>query len=231
MLALWFYLCWVIAFVLEGLLAQTLPTRDLSSPLDNRIPLVPQFVWFYVLCYVFPLVPILMTRNWHRFNIALLSIAFCTLIGFIGHIGVPIAFPKLQPAGDSFSEQLVRYIHLRDFQPGAQNFPSLHVAITWIVFLASLRQGRSKFLEGLVLAAGLLIIASTLLIKQHLFIDLIGGTALGFLVWWAVERTYGGFVADSDPPLIALRSSVVKLAPALMTCLVILLTVTGVQLI
>ncbi|HLE31729.1 MAG TPA: phosphatase PAP2 family protein [Bacteroidota bacterium] len=230
-IALWFYVGWVIVFILEGLLAQTLSTRDLTSSLDRQIPLVPLFVWFYVLCYVFPFILIPMTTNWHRFNIAFLSIALCTLIGFIGHIGLPIAFPKPQPGGNSLSEQLVRYIHSHDFLPGAQNFPSLHVAITWTVFFACLRQGRPKLLEGILLIATLLIIASTVLIKQHLFIDLIGGTAVGFLIWWVTSRTYERLIGDSDQPLNALRFSARKMVPALTACVVVLLIVIGAQLI
>lgn len=228
-IALWFYLGWVIVFVLEGLLAQTLPTRDLTSSLDRTIPVVPQFVWFYVLCYVFPFVIIPLANDWHRFNIALLSIVLCTLVAFVGHVSIPIAFPKPQ-LGDSFSEQLLSYIHSHDFRPGAQNFPSLHVAITWIIYFACLEQGRKKLIEVVLLIIALLIMASTVLIKQHLFIDLIGGTALAFLVWWITKKGYLRVNADSTSPLAALKSAARKMIPLLTMWMAVLAAVIGIQL-
>lgn len=228
-ITLWFYLGWVIIFVLEGLYAQTLPGYDLTSTLDRLIPVLPQFVWFYLLCYVFPLVLIPVTTDWHRFNIALLSVAVCTFLAFIFHIGVPIAFSRPQ-LGDSLSERMLRYLYLHDFKPGAQNFPSLHVAISWIVCFACFKQGRPKFVQYILLIMALLIIASTVFIKQHLLIDLIGGTVLAFVVWKLMDKAYYRLIPDSEAPLTALRLASKRTIPPITICIAFIVVIVGIRL-
>ena len=89
-----FYTVWLLLFILEGMYAATLPTRDLTTWFDTRIPVLPEFVWVYVSCYVFPLVLLVAGSDWHRFNVALAAIALCTLLAFIGHIACPVAFQR-----------------------------------------------------------------------------------------------------------------------------------------
>jgi uncharacterized membrane protein YhaH (DUF805 family) len=106
-----FYLVWASVFILEGLYANSLPTSDLTSSIDKRIPLLPGFVWFYILCYILPLVPLFFVQDWHRFNLALIAFAMCTFVAFIGHLLLPIAFPR-QQLGASISENLLKFIYL-----------------------------------------------------------------------------------------------------------------------
>jgi membrane-associated phospholipid phosphatase len=224
-----FYVVWVIVFVAEGFLAVTLPTRDLTSWIDRQIPVVPQFVWFYILCYVFPFVPVAVTKNWHRFNIALISVGLCTLIAFIGHVGIPVAFPRPQ-LGTGISDRVLRCIYENDFRPGAQNLPSLHVAIAWIIYFACRRQGLHRILEQAMMLTACLISMSTVLIKQHLVVDFVGGIFLGFTVWYLVDRFYALHVAAEENPSAALRRMTKKCLPAFVSTSAILIGVIGCRL-
>jgi membrane-associated phospholipid phosphatase len=220
---------WVIVFIGEGLFAVTLPTHNLTSWIDSQIPVVPQFVWFYVLCYVFPLLPIAITHDWHRVNIALMSVALCTLIAFIGHLSIPVAFVR-PDLGTGISDRMVRLIYENDFRPGAQNFPSLHVAIAWTIYFTCRGQSLSRLRENAILTLASFIIASTVLIKQHLVIDLVGGTVLGFAVWYGVKRFYLAHIRTGDDPLEALGRMAKDCLPTYLSVGVVLLGIAGYQL-
>jgi membrane-associated phospholipid phosphatase len=55
-----------------------------------------------------------------------------------------------------------------------------------------------------MLTAGLISI-STVLIKQHLVIDLLGGLILGFATWRIVARIYASSNSAEENPLIAIQ--------------------------
>jgi membrane-associated phospholipid phosphatase len=228
-IALLFYLVWASVFILEGLYANTLPTTDLTSSIDKQIPLLPGFVWFYVLCYIFPLVPLMVVRNWHRFNLALISFAMCTFVAFIGHLLIPIAFPRPQ-LGVSISDNFVQYIYRNDFRPGAQNFPSLHVVFAWLIYLSCKNQGLRKIYEWLILLFSVLIILSTILIKQHLFIDVVGGTLLAFSIWFILQRYYSIHIANKEDPRLALKSITKRILPFFYYCGIVLVVIISIQL-
>jgi membrane-associated phospholipid phosphatase len=223
-IGLLFYVAWVAVFILEGFYATILPTSDPTIWIDRQIPVVPQFVWVYVSCYIFPFVLLVITSNWHRFNLALLAILLCTLVAFIGHLAYPVAFER-PILGSSLSARLLEFIYANDFKPGAQNFPSLHVAIAWIVAFASRGQGLRKIAEHGILLYALLIIASTVLIKQHLVLDLLGGTFLAFIVWPLLKGSYDRSIPAGQEPLGALFSMLRTLTPLLVVCGLSLLVV------
>lgn len=74
------YFIWFIFFEAVGQYASILPTRDFTSYMDRQIPFIPEFVWPYVLCYVFPFLPLFIIKDWHRFNRALLSSNSCKFL-------------------------------------------------------------------------------------------------------------------------------------------------------
>ena len=70
-ISLFFYLAWIVLFIIEGAYAATLPVRDLTTAIDAAVPVVPEFVWIYVSCYVFPFTLVMVCNDWHRLNVAL----------------------------------------------------------------------------------------------------------------------------------------------------------------
>lgn len=223
-----FYVGWVTVFVIEGFYAVTLPTTDITLWIDRKIPVISGFVWVYVSCYLFPWILLAVTSNWHRFNLALLAILSCTLIAFIGHLAIPVAFTR-PPLGPSLSDRFVAFIYENDFKPGAQNFPSLHVAIAWIVAFSSRGHRLGTPAELGILLYAMLIMASTLFIKQHLVLDLVGGTVLAFSVWPLVKRRYNRAIPDGQEPLGALSLAVQYFLPPLLFLVLCLAGVIVVQ--
>jgi membrane-associated phospholipid phosphatase len=194
------YLMWVLCYELVGHLAARLPAYDLTSQWDRAIPLWPPAVWAYESCYLLPFVPVLLARNWHRINIWLLACLLANLSAFVVYFALPVAFPR--PAlGDSLAEQVIAWEYAIDFKPGANNLPSMHVALSWLAVFACARQGRSPWLVGGLGLLAALISLSTLFVKQHLVWDVVTGVLWALVSWWVAGAWYGRRRQEQLSPL------------------------------
>ncbi|HOX47193.1 MAG TPA: phosphatase PAP2 family protein [Myxococcota bacterium] len=197
------YAAWIATFELVGWTAAALPSRDPSLPLDAAIPLVPEAVWVYQLCYLFPWLPLLVARDFHRLNRAILAILLASAAAYSAYLLLPLAFPR--PAlGVTLSERLLALEYAADFTPGANKAPSLHVAFAWIVFLACRGHGRSRLMEWSIGALAGAISLSTLLVKQHVLLDVLAGAVWAFASWTAAGRLLPRASRGEPEPLQAL---------------------------
>jgi len=187
--SLFVYGIWFIFFDGVGRYAATLPTRDITSSIDPHIPLIPEFIWIYILCYIFPFLPLFVIKDWRRFNRALLGIIIANLSAFIVYLIFPVAFPRPE-LGQSPSERLLSFIYIADFCPGANKLPSLHIIFTWIVYLASRRQRLNKFGDSIVFFTAVMITISTLFVKQHIIVDVVAGLFWAFSSWTLAGYIY-----------------------------------------
>lgn len=194
------YLTWIMVFEAVGLYAVALPTRDVTLPLDRHIPLISWFIWPYLLCYIFPFLPLAVVKDWHRFNTAILAVLLANVAAFLVYFLLPIAFPR-PDLGQSISDQVLALQYRYDFQPGANKLPSLHVTFAWVVYLVCRKQGLGRFREGLVFFTALLISVSTLFVKQHILLDVLAGAAWAFAAWFTAGRLYPRLsTLDMAPP-------------------------------
>jgi len=176
------YFIWIIVFEAVGGYASMLPGRDFTTYIDRQIPLIPIFVWPYIMCYVFPFLPLFVVKDWHRFNRALLSIILANLSAFVLYLIIPVSFPRPE-LGQSLSERLLSFIYGVDFHPGANKLPSLHVTFTWIIYLACRGQRLNRFGESIIFFLAVLITFSALFVKQHIILDVVVGIIWGFSAW------------------------------------------------
>ena len=198
------YGVWILAFELVGRYAATLATNDPTSALDKMIPLIPDFIWFYECCYLFPFLPLLVVKDFHRLNITLLSIIMANVIAFIVYIAYPVALPR-PDLGDSLAEVVLGLEHVSGFQPGANKMPSLHVAFGWFVYFTCRGQKVTRFAEVMIFFIAAMITLSTLFLKQHIIVDAVTGVVLA--VWtWALSTYLYPFLTDTQAePTAALR--------------------------
>lgn len=181
------YVAWFVAFMAVGTYACTLPTHDLTSAADRAIPVVPEFIWPYELCYALPIVALFIVRDFRRFDAALAGIAAATATAFVPYLVLPIAFPR-PVLGTTLAERVLALEYAADFSPGANNCPSMHVALSWIMGAAMLGQ-RSRSVDVAVCIVVVSITASTLFVKQHLVLDVGAGIVWGVVAWtWAWRR-------------------------------------------
>ena len=209
------YILWAVAFEAVGYFAARLPTHDPTLPLDTRIPLMQDFIWPYFLCYIFPFLPLFCVRDWHRANTGLLAVIFSSLLAFVIYLAYPVAFQRPE-IGPGLSGKLLSFQYAADFQPGANKLPSLHVAIAWIVYFICHRQGLSPIAKFILFICAAIITISTLLVKQHIMLDVAAGCLLAVLAWVATKYVYSllwdGKRGAPDMFLYALKKFIPALA-------------------
>lgn len=187
------YAIWFGAFEMVGRYAASLTTLDLTGPWDRALPLVPAFVWPYEACYALPILFVLLNKDWHRFNIALLAIAIANVTAFAVYITIPIAFSR-PTLGAGLAERILALEYAADFHPGANKLPSMHVAMALIMICGMWRQAGDRFDLGLC-ALGVVFTIAPVFVKQHLIVDVVVAVPWGLAAYWAASVLYRRFVA------------------------------------
>ena len=167
----------------ETIQAQARAALVIDSALDQAIPFLPWTIWIYFSFFVFigSTVFRVEDRLFWRFIIAS---SLAATIAWTIVLLYPITFDRPDPTliNGELYQRLYTFMHAAD--PSHITFPSLHVAVTWICnFLLWNRTGR-----GLRFTLGVGISLSTLLTKQHLAVDVVGGILLAWFCVWAVSR-------------------------------------------
>lgn len=155
-------------------------------PIDDRIPFIAEFVYFYVLWY-----PLLFAVGlWLIFKdaAAFRRYMWSIIIGFTGSTLFCFLFPNgqnLRPEvipGNSLAAFLVRQIHLADTNTNV--LPSVHVIGSFCVLFAVLDSATvSKFWRACAAILVILINLSTVIIKQHSVLDVYIGIAVSGLLY------------------------------------------------
>ena len=146
-----------------------------TLPIDHVIPLIPEFIIPYMLGYLFVLIPIFLFNHKQDYYRGVFMFIFTLSIAFILFKIFPVHMSKTYALGsDSFS-QLTYFQQKND--TSFNNCPSLHVTLNLYCWgLLLIKFGKKMLWLAWIPAA---IIISTLFVKQHLVIDVVGGILLG----------------------------------------------------
>jgi len=153
---------------------------DASTSMDAATPLIPIFVIFYLLSYIFPLAAFLAANNIKQLK-TIFKIFILQLLTFsIFFTLIPVAIQH-QPilTNDIFSRILILIRTIIDNEWNA--FPSHHVASAFLTFLI-VKEEKKQFIIPVFIAAFLIII-STLFTKQHVILDVIAGLLLSSIFY------------------------------------------------
>lgn len=150
--------------------------------IDHAIPLVPFFIIFYMAGYFFAFVYAFKEKSESRFQLAMSFYFLLLTCSFLIFKFFPVEMQKTYAAGEDLFSYLT-YSQQR-LDTSYNNFPSLHVSINLFTFLLlkNLLTQKLKFVAGIFTFC---IVISTLLVKQHLFIDVVGGLMMGGLTYLA----------------------------------------------
>lgn len=193
----WKYLLWLPLYLLSFLLLERFVTPDhywaTQLPLDGRIPfcevfLIPYCLWYFLLVGTGLW---LLMRDQDTFRRYMWFLALTFFLSALFWIIVPNC-QELRPAVMPRDNWLTRGIALLyKIDTNTNVFPSVHVlgsmGAAWAVWKSPSLRSR-KGLRVLVLLLAVLICISTLFIKQHSVLDVIGALALGLLVGLPVFR-------------------------------------------
>lgn len=177
-------------------LEQTITTEftALNSPIDNLIPFIPIFIIPYLLWFVYVAgSAVYFIFNSQRDFIKLMSFL---IIGMTAYIIICYIFPNglydFRPAelrDDNIINRLVAWLYQTDTSTNV--FPSIHVYNSIGVHVAINKSDKikSRFIKNASFVLCVLICLSTIFLKQHSIIDVVGGCVMGRIVYILIYKT------------------------------------------
>ena len=156
----------------------------LSLSIDTIIPLYPPALIPYLLASVlfvaFPIWASIYSKS-GEFEAYVISILIATIISYIAYIVFPKFVIRPEVAGDDYFSNAMILLYQNDYPNNAA--PSGHTFYTIISFLYIRRWKSRTQLIGIIVV--IVILASTLLTKQHYLLDLVTGLVLSIIAYFA----------------------------------------------
>lgn len=173
-----------IFYWIPPLLTGGVQHRDFSVFVDDSIPFLSFFIIFYVGAYLQWVGSYLFHSARSRGVCTRLAAAdiVTKVVAAVFFVLIPTTMMRPTLDGGVF-DFLVGIIYFLD-EP-VNLFPSLHCAVSWLCFRSAFPIRRTLprgYLLG-QLVFTLLVFASTVFIKQHVFVDIVGGVILAELAW------------------------------------------------
>ena len=163
---------------------------NFMTPLDTAFPFMPEFVWIYQsLLPVIALTMILLVKSKRLFFNTFWACLASTLIIHVFWIFFPSFYPRPELVPEGLSEVLVQFSY--DIDNSSNTFPSGHVAFAWIMFFGVRRSKKAKETLGLrrlYLLWAIGVSLSTLAIKMHYVVDVVGGFAVASFCFFAIRE-------------------------------------------
>jgi membrane-associated phospholipid phosphatase len=160
----------------------------LSLPIDKFIPLYPPALIPYLtgtlLFVAFPIWASFYSKK-NEFEAYIISFFTATIISYIIYLTLPTFVIRPEVHSQDYFSKAIVFLYQNDYPHNAA--PSGHAFYTLISFLYIKRWFPKVQLISLIIA--LLIIASTLLTKQHYVLDVISGLILGVIAYWTGRYT------------------------------------------
>ena len=160
---------------------------DFTMAFDREVPLLPVFVWFYILAFPFWAVGYLLAARrgkdmFYRFVATDLTIHF---ICFICFILIPTTNIRPEIPGNTLSEKILALVYSLDGGNSPSNlFPSIHCYVSWMCWKGVEGSEKvPKWYQRFSLIFAILIIISTQVLKQHYIVDAAAALLLVEFFW------------------------------------------------
>ncbi len=158
---------------------------SVTTGLDALIPVIPAAVTVYVFAYITWLVGYsVIARDGKSLCYEVFSgELIAKLLTMVCFLVIPTIMERPEIPGDDVFSRMLRLIYYLDTPDNL--FPSVHCLENWFVFRGVLRCKKAG--SGWKIAAGVamvLVFASTVLVKQHVVLDIVGAIAIGEVAIW-----------------------------------------------
>lgn len=162
----------------------------MNGTIDNIIPfcvyfIIPYCFWYLLIFYI----PYYYyKKDKDLFNKFYVSYVLIIIIANIFYLVYPSTVIRPEVSGNGILYWITNVIFTID-TPAINCFPSLHCGVITLMLLSSLESNKLSNNHKLFMGVCMLIIcASTLFIKQHAFIDAIGGITLTTIVYLLISK-------------------------------------------
>lgn len=153
----------------------------LSSSFDDKLPLITQFVYIYSSWYLLLfLVPYFLFHddkidNFYEYCITYIVMVILSCIVFFLF---PTEIIRPEIVTTNISSYILKFIYFVD-TPAINCLPSMHCAVCFAFIYFSIKMGKkNKISKYVYIILSILIIISTMLVKQHLIYDVIAALIL-----------------------------------------------------
>ena len=191
----WLIVVFMLSVPVFGLLNRPIgKVWDIRIPLDDLIPVVPQFIVIYHTWFPFLLLNAFLLYRMNRVEYRKMMVhlvlgqwsAYATFLVF------QTVVTRATNLGNSFFERVIALTYVID--NNYAGFPSVHALTTMILIMAVLRSKHKVGYKVFVVFYSCLILASILLVKQHVFWDLPAGLVYGLALYplavWVLKKVF-----------------------------------------
>lgn len=162
---------------------------DFTTSLDEAIPFVPWFMLFYILAYAQWVgnyvyhTRLGREKYYHIVTADLISKVICFVVFLI----FPATIVRPEVTGTGFWDCVTRIIYALDTPTSL--LPSIHCVESWLCFRASLMmKDAPRWYAPAQFVFTLLVLASTVLVKQHFVVDILAGVIVLEIGWFLSKR-------------------------------------------
>ncbi len=177
------------SYLLTKLITENSVHYDFSMGIDKKIPFFPFFIIFYIIAYgqwIFSYLYHCRQSKESCYQLVtsdLLSKIICSLCFVI----FPTAIVRPEVTNTGFCESVTKLIFFLDTPVNL--FPSMHCIMSWFCFRSSRLVNSPTFsYSAFQLILSSLVFASTVLVKQHFFIDIVFGILVAEICWYITKR-------------------------------------------
>lgn len=158
----------------------------LETAFDDRIPLLPAFIFPYISLYV--LLAVSVWRFWKAdtrlFQLAALAVFIDLALSYLIYLLFQTKIERPVIIGSGISSDVLRWVYSIDEPFSA--FPSLHTSTS--ILCALLWRKAGSRIWPIISCWAALIVASTVLVKQHYIVDVCGGISIAILGYYSATE-------------------------------------------
>ncbi|WP_270474737.1 phosphatase PAP2 family protein [Clostridium cochlearium] len=161
---------------------------QLVTSIDNTIPFIKEFIIPYILWYPFIVLSLLFIclKDLKVYYRTLITLNLCLLSCYLIYYFFQTTVPRPTIYGNDIFSFLTLLIYKYDKPFNC--FPSIHVVTSYLMIKGINSIDCSKKIKHLVIFMSILIIVSTLFIKQHVILDVISAILLGDIIFDFISK-------------------------------------------
>lgn len=158
-------------------------TVSLLLPIDRSIPFLKEFVIIYDLWFPFLILNLTLMyfSSTELYTSTVRTLIITQILAYLTFVFFQTYVPRPEIVGNDLFSELMRITYAND-RPYC-GFPSVHVLSTFIVGCHVLKTNFKAWYKLLVSIVAILIIFSTVFVKQHVFLDIVGGVGYSVIVY------------------------------------------------
>lgn len=177
----------LLGFVYELLNSAKRGVRSLETGIDKIIPfvevfIIPYIVWYF---YVGLLFFAILFINKKRYYEAIIGYNIGVLICYTIYFFFQTTVKRPPLIEENVFTFLTQFIYSNDQPYNA--FPSIHVLSTYLLMVVFWKVHLHKFVWYSIQIVGVLIILSTLFVKQHVILDVFASIVIVHFVLWMIR--------------------------------------------